>query len=312
MLEQSDCKFIETNGWIMDNDWELLSCLLGEPFLFDGFLCFWDGTHAVICGWPVERSAMAKDMKERLFSAAQECLGLFFPKLIEVWGPQNVSLDPILPSNYMKAEEISANPNNVNIQIQYAEYEMIKTRKNRSYQNAMQAERAGVYCKITKGSDFTWQHFAMLEKFLTRDDLGTFDRTYSALAPILTRSRKTTMFQACQDEEILGFILVREVLKDVAIATWGSYKNGPLHPSDFLHLKMIEYYQHTEKPILDMGYSAHINLLKYKQNWGANINNGSYYSSAYVQDKYQMPNGYSHWWARELLQPVLLPRNTRA
>jgi hypothetical protein len=305
MLGQNDCAFIETNGWIMDNDWELLSCLFGEAFLFDVFICFWDGINVTVCAYPIEQSTLLEGIRERLFDTVKKCLSQFAPKVIDIWGPQNIPLDSILPSNFNRVGQYLGDPDNVNIQIHYAEYGIPR---NRNFRNAKHAENAGVHCKITQGSEFTWQHFVLIEKLATRDDFGNFDRTYSALAPILTRSPKTTMFEAFKDEELLGFILVREVLREVAIATWASYNKGSLKASDFLQYKMIEHYQQLGVSSLDLGYSAHRNLLEYKHRWGVNVNNGPYYGYSYIRDDYIASGKYSgYWWVRDFLQSVLFP-----
>src|SRR6266540_5774878 len=101
---------------------------------------------------------------------------------------------------------------------------------NKNYHNAIQSERSGVHYRISSGLEFTWQHFSLIERFLSRNDLTPFDKVFNVVSPCVARSQRTTTFEAYKGDELLGFSIVRETLKNVAIATWAAYKNNPLQP----------------------------------------------------------------------------------
>ncbi len=117
------------------------------------------------------------------------------------------------------------------------------------------------------------------------------------------------MFEAYRGEELVGFILARESLQNVAIGMWACFKRGPFRASDFLYRILIEFYQ-SKVPVLDLGYSVHSDLLRYKLKWGANVTNGPYCDYAYARKDYTLSSKYWHWWARELLCSATLPSET--
>jgi hypothetical protein len=282
-------------GWLMDHDWEFLSCLLGEPFLEQDLLFFFDGSHLSICTWPVDRSLMRDGLVQGVWSVLQACLKKLTPCFVDLWGPEFS-----MPCGLPGFRPVTAHPgcaSNVNLQIHYENYALPA---NRNIRNALQAKRSGLQCVMARARSLTWKHMRMFEDFLQRPDIGPFDRTYTCAAPSLAWSEKTVFFNAYEGDRLVGFIGVRECLENVAIATWAAYEKEAYKVSDFLQLCLIDHYFRSGIPVLDLGYSIRSELLTYKLRWGANANNGSYADFSFARSDYDPSPGNRHWLARSL------------
>jgi hypothetical protein len=295
MLTAAQQERIFRLGWLMDHDWEFLSCLFGEPFLAQDLLYFFDGSHLSICTWPVDRALLQDDLQQVAWSVLQAGLQELAPSFVDLWGPE-FSIPRALPGFRL----VSAYPgcaSNVNLQIHYDTYALPA---NRNLRNARQAKRAGLRCVTTRATALTWRHLRMLEEFLQRPDIGPFERTYNCTAPSLAWAESTVFFNAYDEDRLVGFIGVRECLQDVAVATWAAYRRDAHKASDFLQLCMIDHYSEAGLPVLDLGYSIRSELLAYKLRWGANANNGSYADFSFAREDYEPPSSNWHWLARSL------------
>ena len=108
--------------------------------------------------------------------------------------------------------------------------------------------------------------------------------------------------EAANPNFLLGFSVVREVFAHVAVAMWGCYLNSHMHPSDFVYFNLVQHYSKTDHTTLDLGYSMHEKLMKYKLRWGANVNNGPFGNVSYSRADYTPPMGHWHWWLRDVIR----------
>lgn len=294
MLDDQQRLFIKRNGWMVDHDWEILSCILGEPFLINHLLCYWDGSHLFVCSWPLERWMPIDNQTEQLLSTVAECNKLFWPQSVEIWGPLCISLKSVLPNRFKRLSLKIASDDNVNLQIRFLDY--IFPNKSRFFKRTIQAEKQGMICRTTNNLLFASRHHKLLADFIRRhQNLRPFDRAYFSLAPIFACHGEARVFEAILNGESQGLIIVRENLRNTAIATW-SFSNWENHTSDFLHRKMIEFYKESDFQYLDFGYSVNKNLLNYKTKWYLNVNNGAPCSYTFVDKQMSLYKGPNYWW----------------
>lgn len=302
MLNPEQLKILENKAWIHDHDWELFSLLAGEPHLIGDFLSYWDGTQLSVSAWPIEQSMLSDDLKDRVYEIVPELLDHFHPLAIDIWGPHEICLAPILPKSFHLVSHQKLNPDNVNLQIRLHTYRLPK---GTHLENARRAGRRGYVCTHQIGSQLTWQHLQLIEHFLCREDLTDFDRVYTAIEPWISRFSTTRIFSAYESENLLGFKSMREISPVLAVSKSSYYRKGAKHASDFLNHQIIEYYLDSGFRILDLGYSGHRKLLDYKLHWKPNINNGPYEERVYAFRSYQPNAPYSPWWARDIICPNL-------
>lgn len=301
MLNPKQLQTIAEKAWLHDHDWEMISIMSAEPFLCNDFLYYWDGTHLAICSWPLDKTKMNSDLAPMIQEITQKLLKDFDPLMIEMWGPRDIDLAPVLPHAFSKVYSKEANPFNVNFQIELQDY---RVPKGSHRENANRAKRWGYTCIPSRGP-LTWQHFQLIDAFLNRKDLQAFDRIYTAIEPWIANLPNTRLFNVYQDGILLGFKSMREISSRIVITKSSYYRPGVKHISDFLTRSIIEYYQAQGTKVLDMGYSGHKNLYNYKKHWKPNINNGSYHEIAYAYRSYTPKSSYGPWWARDILCPAL-------
>ena len=302
MLSPQDIEQIRETAWLHDHDWELISCLTGEPFLFYPFLCYWDGIYVSICSFSLDRSMQTNELTDRIRELASKLLHRFHPLVIEIWGPKPTPLNPILPPSFHLITENQADPDNINLQIHLETY---RIPRGSHLENARKAARLGYICRTTKGEPLTWQHFALIETFLNRSDLTPFDRTYTTISPWIARWPTTRRFDVYSGDQLIGFKTIREVSPELAISKSSYYARNYKYVSDFMNHRIIQHYIESDVQILDLGYSGHKNLLNYKLHWKPNINNGSFVEQIYSYRSYKPHSPYSHWWARDIIYPAL-------
>ena len=302
MLSPGDIKQIREQAWLHDHDWELNSCLAGEPFLFYPFLCYFDGIYVSICSFPLDASHDSDDLPERIQNLAAELLHRFHPLVIEVWGPRKTSLSPILPPSFHMVKENRADPHNINLQIDLKRYRFTR---GSHLENARKAARIGYRCLQTQADPLTWQHFRLIEEFLDRPDLTPFDRSYTSVSPWIARWPSTRIFNVYKDDHLLGFKTMREVSPSLTISKSSYYTKQVKYVSDFLNYEIIQHYMNQKIKILDLGYSGHKKLLAYKRHWNPNIDNGSFVEQVYSYRSYKPNSPYAHWWARDIIYPAL-------
>ena len=302
MLTASDIRTITGKAWIHDQDWELSSCLFGEPFLEDDFLFFWDGSRLTFCGWPLSRDLLGPGFEDMVRDEVGKLTILFKPMAVEVWGPRDFPLEGILDPSYRLASIAEADPDHVNLQIELPSY---RTPRSTAMENARRAGRMGYRLLHQSPALLTWEHIRLVETFLERRDLSLYDRAYSAVMPALVRFPGSRLFSVFHDSGLLGFKIMRELNSDLVISVSSYFQKGVKFVSDFLNHAIITHYRDSSFRILDMGYSGHRKLLEYKMHWKPTINNGPYWERTYTHRSHHPSGRYPSWWIRDILEPAL-------
>jgi len=294
MLNENEQKYIKTNGWMIDHDWLVYSSLLGEPFLINNLLCYWNRKHLALCSWPLEKDISESQQRDQILATVLECERQFKPLTIEVWGPMCVRLDQVLPDTFRLLAFRPPSDKNINLQIDFSQYSF--PQRSRFFQRAANEKRLEL--RIHDKLLYAWYHYEMICHFITRhSNLREFDRALINLAPTFSCARNVKIFEVLMAAKVIGLAIVREALNKTAIVTW-FLVGRERRVSDFLMKNVIEYYKKSKFRYLDFGYSVNEGLLSYKLKWRCNINNGSYCDYIYADEMCSNANEIDYWWLK--------------
>jgi hypothetical protein len=112
-----------------------------------------------------------------------------------------------------------------------------------------------------------------------RELFDVFLRTHSGIDAEEARyfKRWTEVLQYCdsvilevsQGERLTGFVILSCFGRRMATYAYGFFDNSVAGTSDLAHGAMIVYCRESGFQELDLGYSIHPSLLRYKMKWGA-------------------------------------------
>jgi hypothetical protein len=140
----------------------------------------------------------------------------------------------------------------------------------RGRRDVRRAVRNGLSTKINASKELSSAHASVVNGFLrTHPNLGPDERRYFDSWREVLRDSDSEIFEVFRDDQLTGFAVLNCFGESTATYAYGFFDNSFAGTSDLAHCAMIEYCLEAGLQELDLGYSIHASLLRYKKKWGA-------------------------------------------
>jgi hypothetical protein len=269
MLSAEDIQQIKNKIHCMDHDFYFWSFFMGEPGLNRGFLHYYDGRSAFICGRNLDSRLSFRNYEDYL-----KRIVVYYEKhhptleYMEIWAvDERVLESPLmetLPWTY-----VGPNAFNVNIIMDLREYDI---RRAQNYKYARNFKETVKESRIYHATFLGAEHICLIKRFFAEHALDNFDLVYYGSLQGLLRSGHALVFEVWNAEDhLIGFSVVNTYFENHPIFLMGFYDHDHKHVCDFLYMTIFEYFRHTKAGILDLGYSINQSLYEYKLKWNPSI-----------------------------------------
>lgn len=263
MLSLSDEAFLEANAYSVDHDYFYLPKLLGEPFLSNGILSFYDGTAVHIMGTAIPWCPV--NAHRQLAAVAERWMLDERVEFINYFGP--VYPDWPLSETFTVAYSADRLDHNVELFVDLSLLPSVKiARKQR--QDLGRARRRGIEVRTTRLLYLSHRHITLLRSSLQRSDYGLSDASYVVNVPAILGHSSTLVFEAVSGDRLVGFGVTHEFFRGRPFFLAAAFDRAATGCSDAIYGAIIRYYREAGANTLSLGYASSPQNMQYKLKWG--------------------------------------------
>ena len=280
-------KYIQQHGYLMDHDICYWSDFMGEPIIFfDEWIGYFDGERLLLYTISIHQyKCIPNEYCEKIWNI-YSAKGV---KYFEFWG------DYIPKMNFKEnwtIKEYDLGDEYVGMQINLKDYNILDSKKRRK--RIKEYKRNKVECNIVKYDYFPNEYIKLIDSFLENHSIDSFDVSYTQYISNFIHNDEIILLEATYENKIIGFATINTYLNKTNILLHNFINKNYTAVSDALYHKAIEITKEQKKDSLDLGYSMHESLKKFKLNWGANDIRCSVKGLQIVIDNYE-ENTFQHW-----------------
>lgn len=257
MISENVKKIISKKVYNYDHNFNYYSIALGEPFYEEDIITYYDGKLLCIPFFPLNRNL--HDVKNQV----KNIINNHNAKIIIYWGTKNLSRMKLNGYKLILTEKFD--PYNVDTIIDLNSL-YLETRKN-LMRELRRAKQNNIVINIRHISMFDREHIKLIKEFLDTHEVDYFNiHLINSLRRIL-KFKTTKIIEARKDQELIGFSILDTFLSNMPVYLFGFYNKNYYGLSTMIYFKMIEYSQKNGAVVLNLGYTMHKNLYKYKKKW---------------------------------------------
>ena len=283
MLTPSQIEYADRSFGIYDHDWRYYSEFIGEPFLYNDCLHYFDGSILFCCAFPLSNP------RKKITFADFEREYASFPYIENVrgvvfWGECPDSPDQLeFSTKHLKAAIRWNESATKDIVLDLEDFSFEKNRAARLDRNS--ARNKGIQPCVKKLDRLGWEHIALVEQFFNTHKITKFFSSYSLVLPSYIKCEHVNVVEGRLNGQLKGFAVVSLPNKETASMTLGFYDlTGRSGAADGVYAHVIEWLKELGVKKLHIGYSATESLLNFKKKWGKTIEGPSYWRVGYAHD----------------------------
>lgn len=278
MLSPKEIQYIDQSYGIYDHDWRFYAEFLGEPFLCDDCLVYFDGSILSICAFPLHNCAASVQdiailaMLEK-FPAIQAVRGL------AIWGRVGLKIPHIDCSGIRLSlvfHEGESDARDAIVDIDQFNLDHMKSA--RLARNA--ARNRGVITKVHKLDRLSASHITLMENFFLTHAISSIHASFYLVLPSLIKNENIFVIEARLGDQLKAFAILSRINPSTACMIIAFSENTEkLHAADAIYAQIIDWAKMQNIKWLHLGYSGTQSLLSFKRKWGA-LKDGPTFSQA--------------------------------
>ena len=276
MLDQSDADYVRRHFWVYEHNWSHYASFLGEPFLLEDALVYFDGKVLYISSFPVGSplgglgdQSLVKIISNPRFIGAS---------VVDVWGTYDRS--GALAATAGRLEEVSFTPpgQNGEATLNLREFDYANDRSARiALKKASQRGHSHI---VTHRESLTLSHMSVMENWASRVEVPTLVR-WATLSLARTVGKPDVFLAESYVDDILVGFSVFQIVNQAKAVNYGLCieRGNGLRAGDDLMAAMVEFLMSSSVVTLHLGYSSTPSLLRFKLKWGASATGPSWAES---------------------------------
>jgi len=263
-MNKSAEECLRTTYWEMLHNVSLFAPIYGSVDIFQGLPFYCNGQQLLIIGYSIDdsRASVEKrtsDLIAKMWRESECTL-----QLIEFWGPTLVDIS--VHHDLTRILEQPASRSNCDVVLSLREFTRAGLRERRDVKRAI---RNGLRVEICERKEITYNHINIFDKFLAQHgSIDLEDRKYVEFWQTSIQASDSILFNIYSGDRLTGFAVLSLFGLRVATYAYGFFDNGFAGTSDLAHAAMLNFCIDHSFEQLDLGYSIHDQLLRYKLKWG--------------------------------------------
>jgi hypothetical protein len=303
MLADDDIEYIRANFSVYDHEWLHYSAFLGEPYLINDVLAYFDGMFLYICAFPLSDTHRELDIAEIevILASRPEFTDA---QAVDIWGRFEIP-QSITQLNGNKHSLVEATEYSTNLHDRIVEVQNFDLRSERAARLAINASKnQGLSSRIHQPQIFSARHLSLIEAWRQSHAVNPIHATIVSLTPALLRRADTYIIEALADGELRGFAIASMPATNIAVYLQGFFRKRPGdRAGDSVMQALLEHCRHEGVSRLHLGYSPTISLSRFKEKWGGRILGPSYREAFYSRQSNlaEIITGQQFLWPQRLV-----------
>jgi hypothetical protein len=293
--------------WVYEHEWRFLAGYLGEPFLINDCLVFFDGRTVNIAAFPLDRTRRPLDgaALKRILEHLPDPTDL---ALVHVWGSIEVPRAILVGGLDMGL----VHPDSLDLAFD-GEYTIdildFDISRHPEARKALRGVRnKGMTIVTRRLQSFESSHYRIIEKWREANGIGPMAACASSTLPAYCRREHVVVIEARIGEHLCGFVVVALPTADRAVRILSFSKRQPgARIGDALMHATIAYSQENDISTLHCGYGGAPSLSRFKEKWGGKCTGPAYRQAMYAVDDVWRARAadYRFYWPLRLMpQPT--------
>lgn len=257
MISKNIKKNIFKKAYSYDHNFNYYSIALGKPFYEEDIITYYHGKILHIPFFPFDQNL--HNIKKRV----KNIIDNHNAKIIIYWGTKNLSRMKLNGYKLILTEKFD--PYNVDTIIDLNNL-CLEARKN-LMRELRRAKQNNIIINIRNIRMFNKEHIKLIKEFLETHEVDYFNIHLINSLKRALKFKTTKIIEARKNKELVGLSILDTFLPNMPVYLFGFYNKNYYGLSTMMYFKMIEYSQKIGAVVLNLGYTIHKNLYKYKKKW---------------------------------------------
>lgn len=257
MLDKDETSYVFKNAYSYDHNFNFYGTALGEPFLEDGVIVYFD--LKVLCVPFFPFGGNDKHIGTRI----KQIVSNHRAEVVMYWGCKNLSAVRLNGFKLVATEDFD-NPYNVDAYIDLTTPVVLGKDVQRELRKAASNKISVV---VNHLPTFGKEHKRLIDEFLRTHKVDFFNRHLIASLKALLPRKTTKVIEARTKNRLVGFSVLDTFITPMPVYLFGFYDRRFYGVSSLIYLKMIEHAKELEAIKLNLGYTIHKTLYDYKKRW---------------------------------------------
>ena len=266
MIDIQQSEFIKDNIGCSDHDYYFWSLILGEPFLYQDILCYYDGITLSVIGLPLNSKITEVDALRKISEVVETWIQNKDIKFISYFGPWYLTLDNVLDKSFQLFYSQDPKPYNVDVFLDLKSPKTLKTRNAK--ESIRKVRRQGLKVNIRDRAFLTYEHINLIRQLIIKHSISLDEISCLTTIGTFLRNGHTLFFEVEICNQLAGFAVVHEYFENRPFLLFVCLDRNYKYVSDALYSAIIEFYLAKGAHWISFGYSGDKGLYEYKAKWG--------------------------------------------
>jgi hypothetical protein len=268
VISSSEADYIKCNFWIYEHEWTFAAGYLGEPFLLEDCLVYFDGRAVNLVAFPIGAPGRAISA-QRMSDVLVRVSATRAPELLHVWGsfsapPEVRAGGAHLVRMNNDADEVLGGAFSVDIDAHRID-DLAEARKA-----LRSAANKGLQACLRQASYFTADHFRLVEEWVRTRPIGLPSVSAMSSLPAYIRNQHVELVEVRQGGRLCGFgVVAFPTLADAVLIASFSERYPGARIEDSILAATLDVCRQRAIRRLHLGYSGSESLSHFKRKWGA-------------------------------------------
>ncbi|MEV7969283.1 hypothetical protein AB0O34_25335 [Sphaerisporangium sp. NPDC088356] len=304
MLNEDDRERISRGFSVYEHEWRFLAGYLGEPFLIDSCLVYWDGRTLNICALPLngDDTVLGRSDLERIAARFAEVHEV---ELVHVWGSIAVP-DALTVGNSVLGLTDQASVDSSFDGEHTIDLDDFSLGKLPEAAKSLRGVRnKGLTIAVKRVDQFAGSYYRIIEYWRQMHNIGAMASCAAATLPSYCRESHVVVVEASDQGRPCGFVVVAQPKADRAVRVLSfSLRSKGGRVGDALMFATIDYCMNAGVRTLHCGYAGSDSLSRFKEKWGARSTGPGYRQAMFATDPgwRARANEYRFYWAHRMMR----------
>jgi hypothetical protein len=266
MLTPQQVNYIQEHINSSDQDFFFWSSLLGEPFLEQDILTYYDGETVSLVGYSLNAQTEQSSIVRSLIELVMKWLKVPTVKCFNYFGPRPLDLSDCLGAEFSLIYVLKPEHYQADIFIDLNHASLLKT--SRAKESMRKTQRLGLAATVSPRDYLSHQHIELVRRLLSRETMMMCDVSQLTNTVSILKDPATRCFDVEQDQILIGFAVAHEFFAQMPFLTLAAFDTSQSGVSDTIYLALINYYKARGARWLGLGYGVTEGLYQYKTKWG--------------------------------------------
>ena len=309
MLSRADLESIELGFSIYDHEWRAYAPVLGEPFLVDGYLTYFDGALISICAYRLGDTTceLSSEALTALLSSATFERG----RAVCIWGrfhdPGSAISIPTQTGGTRTLGNVKFtdyDPTDSESVVEMATFDYRHERAAREMNGRVQ--RSELHTKVVQRRSLGAEHLSLIDSWSADHRVSPYHSALAAAVATYVADPAIHLVEARLADRLVGFgVLAASSERRITFLQNFNAKLSGMPIGDAIYASVLAFASTHGAEYIHMGYSATPSLQAFKRKWGAKMAQPPYREAFFSDDSRLDPllrNGHYPWQARLLFR----------